>query len=87
MTMKQLMIFCAILILISCQPALINMPDCGEPIVREVNNCPYIPVPEKLPSTIHISIDPGMPAQVDSGGKKLLLNYRDMLKAIQNTHK
>jgi len=82
--MKASMIFCVILTLISgCQPALINMPDCPETVIKE---CDYIPLPDKLPSTINISVEPGKATQADKGGKKLLLNYRYMLESIKKSN-
>jgi len=85
--MKRSMIFCVTLTLISgCQPALINMPDCPEFVDNEcpvIKECAYIPLPDKLPPTIHLSVEPGKDTKADQGGKKLLLNYRYMLESIK----
>lgn len=80
--MKPSKIFCTILILTcsGCQPALINMPDC--PVV-ECSTYEKIRLPDKLPDTINISINPGKNPIVDEGGKRLLSDYRDMIRAVK----
>jgi hypothetical protein len=75
------MIFCATIVLCSCQPALINipkLPDCPKP-VKPVK----LEMPPPIPDNMAIEIKDGRIVKIDDNGANLIRMYHDLRKAIK----
>ena len=72
------MIFCALIGICSCQPALVNfpkLPDCPKPVKLEM--------PPPSPDNMAIEIEGGRIINIDDNGANLIRMYHDLRKAIK----
>lgn len=83
MKIKAFLILSTSLILCSCSPALVNLPNCP---AQEVQQCepvvsyPSIDMPP-IPRVIHCTIEPGI-EYADKGCSDLIRNYAAVQKKI-----
>jgi hypothetical protein len=96
MRMKTLLMCCAATLICSCQPALINLParnECAEPaapsrdpqpeaISQATAQCPALPMPEPIPSTLFIQIGNGQ-VKTDANGELLIRRYAQLRQQIK----
>ena len=84
MLIKLLLMLLTTISVISCSPALINLPDCPE---QEAVSYPELDMPP-IPRVIHCTIEPGI-THADSGCEQLIRNYaatRKVIKQWQGSH-
>ena len=78
---KTLMIFCALTVICSCQPALVNfpkLPDCTKPIKKQ-----NLEMPPPIPDTMKLEIEGGNVVDYDKNGVIFLKMYHELRKAIK----
>ena len=81
MPIKRLLILSTTISIISCSPALVNIPNCPEQEVQQCASYPDIDMPP-IPKVIHCTIEPGM-TQADDGCEQLIRNYAATRKVIK----
>jgi hypothetical protein len=70
------MIFFATIALCSCQPALVNFPDCP-PVAK-------LEMPPPIPDNMKIDIEEGRIVKIDDNGANHIRFYHDLRKAIKD---
>ena len=90
MLKKLLLILSMTISIISCSPALVNLPDCPKqeiPQCPEVVSYPALDMPP-IPRVIHCTIEPNL-VKADKGCEELIRNYaaaRKVIKKWQGLH-
>ena len=72
------MTFLATIALCSCQPALVNFPDCPKQ-VKPVK----LEIPPPIPDNMAIEIEEGRIVNIDDNGANMIRFYHDLRKAIK----